>query len=121
MGPMTVTAAAAAAGAALIAVPAVAYAGPTDLLLPPVSWNAQEHQGHRSLTVAPEPEQRNINRREHEGHRRAPVALGVACASLEARQADDAAAAAYLVGRGWEPSRATATLRKLSGDSHVCR
>ena len=38
-----------------------------------------------------------------------------ACMSVEVRQADEAAASAYLVSRAWEPTRAAAVVRKLNG------
>lgn len=43
-----------------------------------------------------------------------------ACVSVEARQADEAKAAAYLVSRGREPTRATADVRKLNGGGRHC-
>ncbi len=43
-----------------------------------------------------------------------------ACMSVEARQADEAEASAYLVSRGWEPSRAAAVVRKMNGGGVNC-
>lgn len=43
-----------------------------------------------------------------------------ACMSVEARQADEAQASAYLVSRGYEPSRAAAVVRKLNGGGVHC-
>jgi len=43
-----------------------------------------------------------------------------ACMSVDARQADEAEASAYLVSRGYEPSRAAAVVRKLNGGGVHC-
>lgn len=46
-----------------------------------------------------------------------PAGAAPACMSVEARQADEAA---YLVSRGWEPSRAAAVVRKLNTGGVDC-
>jgi hypothetical protein len=49
-----------------------------------------------------------------------PAGAAPACMSVEARQADEAEASAYLVSRGWEPSRAAAVVRKMNGGGVNC-